>query len=117
MASVKRPKIARICELLTETDLPLKEISARAGFAHVEYMSVVFKRMIGGAPGAVDSQHLGIFGRQPARRRRRRRAHDGFDAGLAQLGELLCARFAELDRDSPVMRAAIESLGKDHIVA
>lgn len=48
---IRRVQIAKICELLAETDLPLKEISERAGFAHVEYMSVVFKRVIGGAPG------------------------------------------------------------------
>ena len=33
-----------------------------------------------GAPGAVNPQRLGIIGRQPARRRRRRRAQDRLDA-------------------------------------
>ena len=48
---IRRVQIARICQLLVETDLPLKEISERAGFDHVEYMSVVFKRVTGETPG------------------------------------------------------------------
>ena len=48
---IRRVQIARICQLLAETDLPLKEISECAGFAHVEYMSVVFKRVTGDTPG------------------------------------------------------------------
>lgn len=48
---IRRVQIARICQLLVETDLPLKEISEQAGFGHVEYMSVVFKRVTGETPG------------------------------------------------------------------
>ena len=40
--------------------------------------------MTHGASIGIDAQHFGITRRQPARRRRRRRAHDGLDAGLAQ---------------------------------
>ncbi len=38
-------------QLLEETDVPLKSIAERAGFKHVEYMSVVFKRQMGLRPG------------------------------------------------------------------
>jgi LacI family transcriptional regulator len=37
--------------LLAESDLPLSEIAALAGYAHPEYMSVVFKRETGQTPG------------------------------------------------------------------
>jgi transcriptional regulator GlxA family with amidase domain len=37
-------------QLLTETDLPLEQIAERAGFAHVEYLSVVFKKKAGLPP-------------------------------------------------------------------
>jgi LacI family transcriptional regulator len=33
--------------LLSETDLPLAAIADRTGFAHVEYLSVAFKRNVG----------------------------------------------------------------------
>jgi LacI family transcriptional regulator len=36
--------------LLAETDLPLYQIAERAGFEHVEYLSVVFKRELGKTP-------------------------------------------------------------------
>jgi LacI family transcriptional regulator len=50
-AEIRRVQLARARELLTETDLPLKSIAALTGFEHVEYLSVVFKRMTAEAPG------------------------------------------------------------------
>jgi LacI family transcriptional regulator len=50
-AEIRRVQVAKIKQLLLETDYPLKKISEMAGFEHVEYMSVVFKRLTGDSPG------------------------------------------------------------------
>ena len=50
-AEIRRIQIFRIKQLLTETDLPLKQIALLTGFEHVEYMNVSFKRMVGETPG------------------------------------------------------------------
>jgi LacI family transcriptional regulator len=47
---IQSVKINRVKALLTETDLPLARIAERAGFAHVEYMSVAFKKTVGMPP-------------------------------------------------------------------
>lgn len=39
------------------TDLPLSEIAERAGFAHVEYLSVVFKKQFGVPPSRYRARH------------------------------------------------------------
>lgn len=49
-AEIRRVQVAKIKQLLVETDYPLKKISEMAGFEHVEYMSVVFKRVTGDSP-------------------------------------------------------------------
>jgi LacI family transcriptional regulator len=41
---ILRVQLARVKQLLEETDLSLAVIADRAGFKHVEYLSVVFKR-------------------------------------------------------------------------
>lgn len=51
-AEIRRVQTTKIKELLRETDFPLKKIAAIAGFEHVEYMCVAFKRTTGHAPGA-----------------------------------------------------------------
>jgi LacI family transcriptional regulator len=51
-AEIRRVQVAKIKQLLQETDFPLKRIAEIAGFEHVEYMSVVFKRLTGNSPGA-----------------------------------------------------------------
>jgi LacI family transcriptional regulator len=48
---IRAVRLARIRELLTETDLSLAAIARRAGYEHPEYMSVVFKRETGQTPG------------------------------------------------------------------
>jgi LacI family transcriptional regulator len=45
-----RVQLDRVKQLLTRTDLPLEEIAQRSGFAHVEYLSVAFKRETGMPP-------------------------------------------------------------------
>ena len=47
---IVRVQLNRVKELLTETDLSLEQIAERTGFAHVEYLSVVFKKKIGQPP-------------------------------------------------------------------
>jgi LacI family transcriptional regulator len=50
-AEIRRVQVAKIKQLLMETDYPLKRIAEIAGFEHVEYMSVVFKRLTHDSPG------------------------------------------------------------------
>jgi len=47
---IVRTRLQRVKELLTQTDLPLYAVAERAGFKHVEYMSVVFKKKVGIPP-------------------------------------------------------------------
>jgi LacI family transcriptional regulator len=44
-------------ELLRETDLPLSEVARRAGYEHVEYLSVVFKKRVGSPPSEYRRVH------------------------------------------------------------
>ncbi len=50
-AEIRAVQIKRVKQLLVETELPLKAIAELAGFEHVEYLSVVFKRLTGASPG------------------------------------------------------------------
>lgn len=50
-AEIRRVQVEKIRRLLLETDFPLKKIAELAGFEHVEYMCVVFKRLVGDSPG------------------------------------------------------------------
>ncbi len=43
-------RLARVKQLLGETDLPLYLVAERTGFEHVEYLSVVFRRETGRTP-------------------------------------------------------------------
>lgn len=45
-------RLARVKQLLGETELPLYLVAERTGFEHVEYLSVVFKRETGRTPSA-----------------------------------------------------------------
>ena len=47
---IVRTRLQRVKELLVQTDLPLYAVADRAGFKHVEYMSVVFKKKVGIPP-------------------------------------------------------------------
>jgi len=44
-------RIARVKQLLERSDLPLGAIARRTGFAHVEYLSSLFKKRTGVSPG------------------------------------------------------------------
>jgi LacI family transcriptional regulator len=47
---ITRLRIERVKLLLTETDLPLREVAQRVGFEHTEYLTVAFKREVGFTP-------------------------------------------------------------------
>ncbi len=44
---ILKVKLDRVKQLLSETDLPLVAIADKTGFAHVEYLSVAFKKNVG----------------------------------------------------------------------
>jgi LacI family transcriptional regulator len=58
-AEIRRVQVAKIRQLLFETDFPLKKIAELAGFEHVEYMCVVFKRLVGSSPGSYRKKFQG----------------------------------------------------------
>jgi LacI family transcriptional regulator len=47
---ILRVQLERVKQLLTQTELSIDEIAERSGFAHVEYLSVAFKRELGMPP-------------------------------------------------------------------
>jgi LacI family transcriptional regulator len=53
---IRRIQIARIQQLLGETDFTLEHIAELSGFEHPEYMSVFFKRETGQTPGQYRKQ-------------------------------------------------------------
>jgi LacI family transcriptional regulator len=53
---ILRVQLRRVKQLLTETDLPLETIAERTGFAHPEYLSVVFRREVGLPPSRYRAQ-------------------------------------------------------------
>jgi LacI family transcriptional regulator len=54
---IDRVRLNRVKDLLRETDLSLAEISKRAGYEHVEYLSVVFKKKMGIPPREYRVRH------------------------------------------------------------
>lgn len=50
-AEIRAVQLKRVKQLLAESDLSLDQIAGLAGYAHPEYMSVVFKRETGQTPG------------------------------------------------------------------
>lgn len=49
---ILRVKLQRARQFLAETDLPLNTIAQRCGYRHVEYLSTVFKKVVGMPPSA-----------------------------------------------------------------
>lgn len=47
---LRRVRIQRVCELLKQTNLPIKQVARRAGFHQVEYMTRLFRRLVGQTP-------------------------------------------------------------------
>jgi LacI family transcriptional regulator len=64
-SEIRRVQVAKIKQLLFETDFPLKKIAELTGFEHVEYMCVVFKRLTGSSPGAYRKKLKVESGPQP----------------------------------------------------
>ncbi len=60
-SEIRRVQVARIKQLLVETDFPLKRIAELTGFEHVEYLSVVFKRFTGETPGSFRKKRQSII--------------------------------------------------------
>ncbi len=56
-AEIRRVQVARVRQLLVETDLPLKGIAELTGYDYTEYMCVVFRRLTGETPGAYRRRH------------------------------------------------------------
>lgn len=54
--AIVKHRLNRVRQLLRETELPLAAIAERAGFDHVEYLSVTFKRHFGVPPGRFRQQ-------------------------------------------------------------
>ncbi len=50
-AEIRRVQLTEIKRLLQHTDKPLKDIADLTGFEYVEYMCVLFKRLVGETPG------------------------------------------------------------------
>jgi LacI family transcriptional regulator len=58
---IRRIQIARIQQLLGETDFTLEHIAELSGFEHPEYMSVFFKRETGQTPGRYRKQVGSVY--------------------------------------------------------
>ena len=66
-AEIRRVQVERIKQLLIDTEFPLKKIAELAGFEHVEYMSVVFKRITKITPGEFRRRHHDRDGAEQAK--------------------------------------------------
>ncbi|MFA5058330.1 MAG: substrate-binding domain-containing protein, partial [Opitutaceae bacterium] len=62
-AEIRRVQVAKIRQLLIETDFPLKKIAELTGFEYVEYLCVVFKRFTGDSPGSYRKKNQARSGR------------------------------------------------------
>jgi len=49
-SEIQRLQVERARFLITTTDLPIKQIAAMAGFAHVHYMTTIFHQRTGWTP-------------------------------------------------------------------
>ena len=48
---IMRARLARVKQLLVETDFSLDTIATKSGFSHGAYLSALFKREVGQTPG------------------------------------------------------------------
>lgn len=55
-AEIRKVKIQRVKQLLTESDLTLERIASLTGFEHPEYLNVLFRREVGETPGRYRSR-------------------------------------------------------------
>jgi LacI family transcriptional regulator len=56
-AEMVRVQLARVKQLLVETDFSLAQVAVLAGFKHAEYLSAVFKQKTGQTPGQYREVH------------------------------------------------------------
>jgi len=49
---IRRARLKRVKQLLSETDWPLERVASAAGYKHPEYLIVQFKRVVGMTPNA-----------------------------------------------------------------
>lgn len=83
---IRSTQLKRVKQLLAESDLPLSEIAQLAGYAHPEYMSVVFKRLTGQTPGQFraasnpDFAEARLADRTPVTKPRKRDRIDAHDS-------------------------------------
>ena len=61
-AEIRAMQLKRVKQLLAESDLSLDQIAPLAGYAHPEYMSVVFKRETGQTPGKYRAECNPMYG-------------------------------------------------------
>jgi LacI family transcriptional regulator len=54
---IAETRLHRVRQLLAETELPLSTIAERAGFAHAEYLTTVFREATGTTPAAYRREH------------------------------------------------------------
>lgn len=54
---IRRIRLARACELLARTKLPLKEVAKEAGFGSEQYLSAVFSKQLGCTPTSYRRDH------------------------------------------------------------
>ncbi len=71
-SEIRAVQMSRVKQLLVETDFTLERIADGCGFKHPEYMSVLFKRLSGLAPGEYRRQHSHSSRKGPNQRQRRR---------------------------------------------
>jgi LacI family transcriptional regulator len=66
-AEIRAVQLKRVKQLVGESDLSLDQIAPLAGYAHPEYMSVVFKRETGQTPGQYRGLTNPAFGARDSR--------------------------------------------------
>lgn len=54
---IRRVRLARACELLARTKLPLREVAKEAGFGSEQYLSAVFSKQMGCTPAGYRREH------------------------------------------------------------
>jgi LacI family transcriptional regulator len=55
---IQRVRLERARQLITDTDLPLKQIAIQAGFQYVQYLTRLFKNRIGQTPARFRRQRI-----------------------------------------------------------
>ncbi len=59
---IRRVRIARACELLSRTKLPIRSVAHQAGFGSEQYLSAVFSKQMGCTPATYRRDHRDSLG-------------------------------------------------------